>query len=391
MNKKDYFVITTILFLIFTSLGSCNKDTGENGKEQPEDPADIYLVAESGWDIYQGETYRYGPSIIINNDGSLDAWFAASGGYFGDFLEAYDSSGALEAIPLGLSNVAAQYFSIGTQFYSVDVRCPSWSGNSASLTLSLYKWDMDYDTTIKSSPVRQRRFENYTDNAWLSLDNMTNDDKAGSEHFPAGDYLWVLDKGATIHSGVWKSAGDAKDLYVVSFYNGEKTSGNYQARISKEYSSGAMYWDQVSYQHSEDGGKTWSHEVMVLKPTENSRDQFSICDPGVAKWGGYYYLGYTSTEHEGGVDNHVYVCRSKFPSGPWEKWNGAGWGGNPQPVIEYTGNHTKWGAGEPSLVVLNNTVYFFFRGMMKEQQHAFRRLPPVIRNGLQISGIMVRL
>jgi hypothetical protein len=361
MKKKECFVITAILFLIVASSGSCDRNTGENGKEQPGNQADVYPVAASGWDIYQGGTYRYGPSVIINDDGSADAWFAASGGYFGDFLKAYDSSGASEAVSLGASNVAAQYFSISAPFYSVDVRCPSWSGNPASLTLSLYRWDTDYDTTLKSLPVRQRRFVNYADNAWLSLDRTTKDDEsAGDGYFPAGDYLWVLDGGATIYSGVWKNAGDAEDLDAVSFYNGGKISGNYQARIAKEYSSGDVYWDQVSYRHSDDGGKTWTPEVMVLKPTEGSRDRLSICDPGVAKWGGYYYIGYTSTEHEGGIDNHVYVCRGKSPAGPWEKWNGAGWGGNPQPVITYTGNHAKWGAGEPSLVVLNDTVFFYY-------------------------------
>ena len=31
-----------------------------------------------GWQIYPGQGYRYGPSIIANKDGSVDMWFAAS-------------------------------------------------------------------------------------------------------------------------------------------------------------------------------------------------------------------------------------------------------------------------------------------------------------------------
>lgn len=37
--------------------------------------------AQDGWDIFTGSGYRYGPSIIINDDGSIDAWFAAPGDY----------------------------------------------------------------------------------------------------------------------------------------------------------------------------------------------------------------------------------------------------------------------------------------------------------------------
>ena len=62
------------------------------------------------------------------------------------------------------------------------------------------------------------------------------------------------------------------------------------------------------------------------------------------------------------VENHVYVARSKFPNGPWEKWNGSGWttGTDVQPVIRYDGNPVNFGAGEPSIVVLDNTVYFYY-------------------------------
>ena len=99
---------------------------------------------------------------------------------------------------------------------------------------------------------------------------------------------------------------------------------------------------------------------MVLKPTRNTRDQYSICDPGVAFWNGYYYAGYTSTEHSGGLENHLYVARSKNPDGPWEKWNGAGWGGTEvEPVVEFT-QKGSWGIGEPSFVIKDNTVYLYY-------------------------------
>ena len=139
---------------------------------------------------------------------------------------------------------------------------------------------------------------------------MTNDDK-----FPAGTYLWELSKGLTEQSGVWLATGSVSG--VTSYKNGQVVSGrNWQAQYSVDKTSGYNFWDQASYQHSDDGGKTWTKEEMVLLPTEFSSDHFSVCDPGVARWGGYYYIGYTSTENEAMVENHVYVARSKFPNGP---------------------------------------------------------------------------
>lgn len=119
-------------------------------------------------------------------------------------------------------------------------------------------------------------------------------------------------------------------------------------------------WDWVSYRHSPDGGKTWTQEKSVLQPTPDSADFYSCCDPGVLKSGDYYYIGYTSTVDEGGVDNNVFLARSKNPDGPFEKWNGNGWGGKPMPVIEYTGDPTVYGAGEPSLVELDGKIYLYY-------------------------------
>ena len=42
--------------------------------------ADLLQVNNSsGWQIYPGGGYRYGPSIIINSDNSIDMWLSAPG------------------------------------------------------------------------------------------------------------------------------------------------------------------------------------------------------------------------------------------------------------------------------------------------------------------------
>ena len=354
---------TKILFislLLISSLACSNSVKSDDSENNSNKKTETRPYAQSGWDIYTAGTYRYGPSIIINDDGSIDAWFAAPGSTFGNFAYCYDSNNtSSQAIQLDSPKTAAQYFKATYNFYSVGVCCPSWNTTTASLRLSVYKWDTNYATTIKSAPINTKVFSNYKDNDWLSLTYSDDTAQDKTIKFPAGEYLWVLDQGANNQSGVWKMEGNG-DINAVSYYNNEQTAGNYKSRILKDYSTAGYYWDQISYQHSTDGGKTWTKEIMTLQPTEDSRDAFSCCDPGVAKWGGYYYLGYTSTENTNGVDNHVYICRSTSPSGPWEKWNGSGWGGKPQPVIKYTGDPSKFGAGEPSIVIVDNTVYLYY-------------------------------
>ena len=120
-------------------------------------------------------------------------------------------------------------------------------------------------------------------------------------------------------------------------------------------------WDWISYRHSPDGGKTWTPEKIVLTPTRGSMDHFSNCDPGVVYFNGYYYLGYTSTLNETGACNNVFVARSKSPDGPFEKWNGSGWGGyEPRPIFYYNESYHTFGMGEPSFVELNGTLYIYY-------------------------------
>ncbi|MCQ2430817.1 MAG: hypothetical protein MJ192_10870 [Clostridia bacterium] len=120
-------------------------------------------------------------------------------------------------------------------------------------------------------------------------------------------------------------------------------------------------WDWISYRHSPDGGETWGNEKVVLTPTQNSMDHFSNCDPGVVYFNGYYYLGYTSTLNSSGYCNNLFVARSKNPDGPFDKWNGNGWGGPEcQPIVYFDENWQKWGIGEPSFIELNGTLYLYY-------------------------------
>ncbi len=122
------------------------------------------------------------------------------------------------------------------------------------------------------------------------------------------------------------------------------------------------HWDQIRYRHSPDGGHTWSKpdDEVVITPTDGSPDLYSCCDPGAIKFGGWYYVGYTSVDNTPGLRNHVFLARSRKPGGPYEKWNGKGWGGSPTPFLRYTGDPHQWGCGEPSFVLKDGKLYVFY-------------------------------
>ena len=123
--------------------------------------------------------------------------------------------------------------------------------------------------------------------------------------------------------------------------------GSIDAWFSRPGNNSTM-WDYISYRHMDSDGY-WSDEEVVLYPTSGSLDTYSVCDPGVIYFNGYYYLGYTGTNSNDGLRNQIFVARSQEPNGYYEKWDGSGWGGDPQPIITYDGIH--WGAGEISFVV----------------------------------------
>ncbi len=124
--------------------------------------------------------------------------------------------------------------------------------------------------------------------------------------------------------------------------------------------SGIEQWDWIVYKHSKDGVE-WSEEKCVLQPTPGALDHYSCCDPGVVYFGGYYYLGYTATLNESQCDNNLYLARSEKPDGPFEKWNGNGWGGDdPKPIVFFTQDQSYWGIGEVSFVELDGTLYIYY-------------------------------
>ena len=340
---------------------SCTPEDRPSVPEPEPDPVEVHPVAREGWDIYTGPNYRYGPSIIVNDDNSIDIWLATPGDYYGTNVT-IPVSDAQTAVQLGTTGVLAQKFTSSSDFGFISLQCPSWGSASEGFTLSLYAWDTDYATTLSGAAVASKRFADYADNSWLSLYRSPKEDY--TETFPAGTYLWVMSDG-TAQSGIWKcpDSGSAAGTDAVSYVGGEPVVGQFRCRLTSG-GSGKYYWDKITWRHSDDGGQTWTDEADALLPSDGKRDAFSVCDPGVAFWNGWYYIAYTSTEEPNGFDNDLYIARGQSPTGPWEKWSGSGWGSDPQPVIDYEpvpGHEgVVFGAGEPCIVVKDDVVYLYY-------------------------------
>ncbi len=143
-----------------------------------------------------------------------------------------------------------------------------------------------------------------------------------------------------------------------------------QGSGSLHFNGGYKEWDHITYTHITPEGVIMPEET-VLQPTPDCYDFLSCCDPGAVYFNGYYYIGYTSTIHRTGLCNNVFVARSKNPDGPYEKWNGNGWGGEAEPIMMYDGSNLLWGEGEPAFVELDGTLYIYYT---LKGQHGFKSM-----------------
>jgi len=102
---------------------------------------------------------------------------------------------------------------------SMEFCCPTWTNTTGAITISLYKWNSDYETTKKSSPAASEKYIDFPDNAWLKLE-------CGVE---AGEYLFVLSDGENT-VGIWKSNTGNKN--IISYIGGVLTEGAYMVRLN---------------------------------------------------------------------------------------------------------------------------------------------------------------
>lgn len=333
-------VISTATFVNFTDNSKLAINFDRIG-------AGEYLWTLSGGTENVG-VYRYDGSNFSSNINFRNGSVSAGGDFMSrvlDSMDKYTANGTLTDVQITSGKAAAQKFVSNYPFDEVSVQCPSYGNNTGNLTLKLYAWNTDYATTISGTAIAYNTFTNFIDNSYLNI--------TFTAQMP-GSYLWVLSSTNVVEKVGVKKYSTSAVSGNVNYFNGSTTTGDYRSKL------GICYWDRIKYKKSIDGGATWQTEMPVFKPTLGSKDTLSTCDPGVVSFGGYYYIGYTSTEDSRGTNNQLYVARSTSSTGPFEKWNGSGWGGNPQPFITYTGPADQFGIGEPSFVVKDNLLYIYY-------------------------------
>ncbi len=116
-------------------------------------------------------------------------------------------------------DTAGLRFTATSSFIGIDVHCPSWNNNLGNLTLSLYKWQGAYVTSVARTPVARKTFENFADNARLKLTFEAQD---------PGDYVWVLSDPVEM-VGVWKD--EKSHQGIQSYFNGRPVTGAYECGI----------------------------------------------------------------------------------------------------------------------------------------------------------------
>jgi hypothetical protein len=129
-------------------------------------------------------------------------------------------------------------------------------------------------------------------------------------------------------------------------------------------------WDYVRYVNSMDGGKTWSSPVDMLHATAFNGMDLSACDPNVVLFQGFYYMFYGSaiTTAPGVFQTVIQVARSTAITGPYLTYTQRGtWENTPtdpqviiKPMKIRTQQPSGYGAGQPSVVVLNGKLLMWY-------------------------------
>jgi len=115
------------------------------------------------------------------------------------------------------------YFKTNLTLYSISFECPSWSDDIGQMTLDIYKWNTDYETTVAGSPIftETELFTDYPDNATIEVELPEN--LCGP-----GEYLYTFRDGRD-GVGMWKSKDNVEGIQ--SYFKGNPVSGVYKTYL----------------------------------------------------------------------------------------------------------------------------------------------------------------
>ena len=377
MRKFTYITqsFAVLLLLVLSSCASMPDPEPISDKYARPDEviaAGVPVINADGTFIYspEGGNFRYAGTLFANADGTMSAWYTTPGGADPSSLPAPTELNGRSGTPQsfnGEGNNGALVYTFAEPFYAWGCACPGWSKDNAGAHFTIYEWQGSVEATTSSTPLGEVDFVPYKDNSWLdvSVDNSGYGSVTGNAKFPAGTYMLYMVR-VQNDFGFWQGTTipDGMSMYK----NGSQVNWVPHTRV--QYSSPLEFGfsGQIKYftASSADIKAEWSEQPddPAVAPTTDEGDAYYAKCASVVKAGNYYYMAYQgSTTYEENYDNSVFIARATTKDAVnWEKWNGTGWGGDPEAVValELPEENVYFGAGEPSLVVKDGTIYLYY-------------------------------
>ena len=139
------------------------------------------------------------------------------------------------AQPMSDMDVVAMQMVLTADVLAISTNVPSYSNNTGSVTMALFAFDTDYDTSLLSAPLAEHTFVDFEDSATLAFLY----DEA--DPLPAGEYLLVLydmkDPTPTANGGTDTGIG----MWIHAAFEGQRAylNGSYLADVT--YSLSVVY------------------------------------------------------------------------------------------------------------------------------------------------------
>ena len=206
--KYRILILTLVFAVMIPLLFSCDKDEKENsGTTIADNISDTQLDPEpiQETDPPEETTEDTGPKIVK------------------DFFQLYENPDHEPVSANGAGISIAMYFKTDMTLYSISFECPSWSDDIGQMTLDIYKWDTDYETTVAGTPLltETELFTDYADNDTIEVELPEN-------VFGPGEYLYTFRDGKD-GVGMWKSTENVEGIQ--SYYKGNPVKGVYKTHI----------------------------------------------------------------------------------------------------------------------------------------------------------------
>lgn len=114
-------------------------------------------------------------------------------------------------------------------FNELDLSCPSYSDNTGSMKMTLFRWNKNFDASVRGEALASETFVDFNDNATLYFE---------FDEMEAGEYLIMLSEGYD-GVGIWKFSESTTGTYI--YDNGTELPGVFTMDICYTYTPNKMF------------------------------------------------------------------------------------------------------------------------------------------------------